>query len=177
MTGLARVFVASGMALGLVLVGLAAPRLVAACICGPVEDYPADIVFVGTVIELPGNGSLSGHDGIYRFEVAETRLGDPADGRVFVAGNSTSCMMEFGIGATYLVRARRVDPAANWDGYGRPGVPVATSSCMGSSIVTPATVVSVARVYAVPIAVVVVSVAAVTGARLLMRRRSGRGSA
>ncbi len=169
-----RSLVALGLVAALVAVGLVAPRLVAACLCGPAYEYPFDVVFVGTLVDDPNEGQFLGTAGVYRFEIDEVRTGDAGDGRVHSPAGYGGCGFAFEIGAKYLVHARRVDPDADVDGQGRPGVSLATSTCMGGSQLAPAPPPALMDALGGPILVGVLGVAAAVGVVVVVQRRRSR---
>jgi hypothetical protein len=111
----------------------------AACTCAG-SARPGAVVFTGTVVDTPEDFALelfSGSAGVFTFDIESVTRGDPGDGRVFTGYGFGGCGWTYQLGATYLVHAAIVEPDGEWLGL-RPGVPLATDSCMQGAQVAPA---------------------------------------
>jgi hypothetical protein len=122
------------LAIALLIVGLAAPRPVAACLCGEPGEYRSDVIFTGTVTDAP-DGRFAGVAGVYGFDVDQVLVGEVGDGRVYTSDSYGGCGRFLEMGGRYLVHAERGEPSA--DPRRPDDVALVTSSCHPGRDLTP----------------------------------------
>jgi LPXTG-motif cell wall-anchored protein len=138
-TTLRRMAFGAVVALVVAFYALVVPQVVVACLCSHVDR--GDVVFIGTVTDSPNRSILlrdvfEGAAGVYTFDVDSVTRGDPKDGRVYTPAGFGGCGRVFELGATYRVHAEVVTPDDQLLGR-RPGVALATGTCMEGELLDP----------------------------------------
>ena len=146
------------------------------------EIGTGDVVFVGTVVDVPSGSELFPSSGVYRFAVQDLLVGDPGDGRIFNPLPSGGGGIDFRLGGTYRVHARAMTEGEIGLADLPAGVSLTADGCLATSEVPPSTATMVRGIgawvghFAPHIAVVISAVAAAFLVIRGMRARKQRPS-
>jgi len=107
------------------------------------EVGTGDVIFVGTVVDVPPWSELFPISGVYRFAIQERLVGDPRDGRIFNPLPHGGGGFAFQLGGTYRVHARAMSESEIGLADLPAGVSLTADGCLATSEVpvTPASMV------------------------------------
>ena len=97
------------------------------------EIGTGDVVFVGTVVDVPSGSELFPSSGVYRFAVQDLLVGDPGDGRIYNPPPYGGAGFAFRLGETYRVHARAMTEGEFGFADLPAGVTLTADGCLATS--------------------------------------------